>query len=304
MRLRACNCVGGSKWGATQLARTAPAAPAAPEAFSVTAASRKSLSLAWAPPRIDHGAAVTSYQVEVAPAARGRSAAVAWKAAYKGDALAYTVDDLRPGHAYSARVRALNSCGWGPWSAVISGTTAADVPSAPDAPTTSARTSTGVRLSWAPPLLDNGALVTGYELQMAAGGAQGAFSAVFSGAETSFKAAQLSPGMAYAFRVRAANAVGAGAWSAAALVTTSLAPPAAPTQVAAACAGDDPGAVVNRRGVLVSVWGRWGWRGRHHHHQRPSSPATSHPRPPPVARAGRGRRGRCHPRRLRLPAPL
>lgn len=241
-RIRAFNSIGASLWSEILTAWTAPAAPSSPENLRCAQTSCSALFFAWDAPSSDHGAEVTSYQLEFAPASRGQRAAekTTWRSAYKGDALGHELTELPPGAQYRARVRATNSCGWGPWSEVVAASTEADVPGAPDAPVASGRTGTSVRLTWAPPLDNHGSSVTEYELQMAQGGADGQFATLVSGVDTNWKASQLAHGTEYAFRVRASNAVGAGPWSAVTLVTTSKMAPLEPTDVQTSvesCAG-------------------------------------------------------------------
>lgn len=84
-RVRALNSVGASL-SELESFRTAPAAPTAPLGLQLQHATPSSLALAWAPPRSDHGAPVTGYQLECARGGRGggATAAGAWRLAYQG----------------------------------------------------------------------------------------------------------------------------------------------------------------------------------------------------------------------------
>lgn len=236
-RVRAFNSIGASPWSELLTARTAPAPPSTPENFRCAQTSCSALSFAWDIPSLDHGAEVTSYQLEFAPASRGQRAAekTAWRSAYKGDAVSYTLTGLPPGAQYRARVRATNAYGWGPWSDVLTAATEPDVPGTPDAPGASGRTGTSVRLTWAPPLDNHGSPVTEYELQMAQGGPDGQFNTLVSGLDTNWKhtcsgkvtqskVTGLKVGGEWSIRIRGIGADGAGhgEWSSPVTVAVSL----------------------------------------------------------------------------------
>jgi hypothetical protein len=244
-RLKACSGVGASAWSVVQAHRTPAAAPTAPHDLRAdsAAAGPTHVNVAWAAPARTHGSPVALYQLDYAPAARGqRAGSAAWRTAYQGADPACVLRELHPGRQYSLRVRASNACGWGPWTPAAGAATAPDVPAAPAAPAFAGRTGTSVRVKWAPPLEDHGAAVARYEVQVAPGGSD-AFAPAWSGEETSFRADQLAPGAAHAFRVRACNAVGWGPWSPAAGVTTSLAPPLPPAALTTALSDSSPAAV-------------------------------------------------------------
>jgi hypothetical protein len=240
--MRAFNSVGASPWSAIISAHTAAASPSSPQNVHCATATEMSLTLAWDPPVFDYGAPVAVYQLEVAPASRGggggqrASDKAAWRSVFKGKSMQHTVEDLQPGQQYFSRVRAQNSCGWGPWSDVITSATQAAVPGAPEAPVASGRTGTTIRLSWSPPSESNGSSVTEYELQMAPCQPEGSqqqlqWSTLVNGVDTNWKASHLLPGQKYSFRVCAFNAVGAGPWSPLTVVETALMPPLEPQNV-------------------------------------------------------------------------
>jgi len=152
------------------------------------------------------------------------------------------IPDLRSGQEYRVRVRALNTCGWGPWTDAVLGSTAPDVPGPPESPTVSFRSGTSLRISWEVPSKENGAAIESYEVQMAQEPSD--FATIFSGAETSCKAFPLNFNTSYTFRVRAINEVGAGMWSGSTRVTTSLAPPLEPRNLTATSSQRDCGSVI------------------------------------------------------------
>lgn len=125
------------------------------------------------------------------------------------------------------------------------------MPSAPDPPSSSNRTSNSVKLTWSAPFRTNGLPLTLYEVQYGqfddgndtkkitdSGDTinsqldvPSGFSILYTGMDTAFKVTVLSPGTRYAFRVRARNEIGFGPWSGVHWVKTGLAPPGPPTEV-------------------------------------------------------------------------
>jgi hypothetical protein len=245
-RMRAFNSVGASPWSGFISAVTAAAAPSAPQHLHCSQALETKLALTWESPVYEYGAAVTIYQLEVAPAFRGggqrANDKASWRSVFKGNSLQHLVEDLQPGQQYCARVRAQNSCGWGPWGDILASATQAAVPGAPDAPVASGRTGTSVRLSWSPPSENNGSSVTEYELQMAPETeSQLQWITLVNGIDTNWKVSDLSPGSKYNFKVRASNAVGAGPWSPLTIVETALKPPLEPKDIEISTAAEETG---------------------------------------------------------------
>jgi hypothetical protein len=98
----------------------------------------------------------------------------------------------------------------------------------PDAPTGLVGTAIdgGSRLSWKPPVQTNGAAVVGYEIETTSTGAFPGVIQTVSSAVTAADVAGLVNGTSYLVRVRAVNAAGPGAWSAAVGPVMPLATPA------------------------------------------------------------------------------
>jgi len=249
-RMRAFNSVGASPWSGCISAFTAAASPSAPQHLYCPQALETKLKLSWKSPVFDYGAAVTGYQLEVAPASRGfggqrANDKASWRSVFKGSSLERLVEDLQPGLQYYARVRAQNSCGWGPWSDILASATQAAVPGAPEAPVASGRTGRSVRLSWSPPAENNGSSVTEYELQMAPEAeSQLQWFTLVNGPDTTRKVCDLSPGSKYNFKVRASNAVGAGPWSPLTVVETALMPPLEPKDIEIATVTEEAGSAI------------------------------------------------------------
>ena len=80
--------------------------------------------------------------------------------------LQYVLTGLADGTQYDVQVRAVNSDGDGPWSAMVTGTTAGTVAAAPMGLTATANGQTRIDLSWRAPSDDGGAAVTGYRIEV------------------------------------------------------------------------------------------------------------------------------------------
>ena len=113
--------------------------------------------LTWLPPTSDGGAGITQYVVWSAGGAVNRQV--------PGDSLSARLTGLENGREYRFRVRAINGIGAGPLTEPSALVIPAGPPSAPLAligvPVPS---ETGVRLSWSPPELLNGAEIESYTI--------------------------------------------------------------------------------------------------------------------------------------------
>ncbi|KAF8059974.1 FNDC3B [Scenedesmus sp. PABB004] len=232
LRLRAHNEIGGSPWSEAMAATTGPAAPGAPCGLAAAALSSARVRLSWAPPAEDHGAEVSSYQLEVA--GPGAAPGAAWSRAWSGGDCAAEVGGLLPGRAYSWRVRALNACGAGPWCEPAQCRTLAAPPGAPPRPSFSQRTATSVKVNWGMPPESNGAVPSRSLLQLRGGSASAskhAWAQAYDGGELFYRLTGLQPGASYDVRVAAVNVAGAGPWSEASSVTLLLGAAGQPTHV-------------------------------------------------------------------------
>jgi hypothetical protein len=178
-----------------------------------------------------------------------------YETVYTGPALSCEVRALEPACSYSLRVRAHNSMGGSAWGAAATVTTAAAAPGAPTGLAVSPVSSLTVDVRWAPPLRDNGAAVTGYVLEMAAGsssstgsssnssaagksgkgagksGAGLAWTKAWQGPDSGCCVSHLLPGRRYSFRVRASSSQGLGPWCDPAEGSTLPAEPGPPGQL-------------------------------------------------------------------------
>jgi hypothetical protein len=180
-------------------AAATPAAPTVPgPAGSVKAAAGfEQASVSWAAPASDGGAPVTAYSVTASPGTAHVSVS--------GSARSATLTGLKDGTSYGLLVAAVNSVGAGRAVASAAVTPQMTVPGTPTG-VTAAPTTTGVSVSWQPPLSDGGSAVSGYVIAVAGTSkrittAPTARSATITG---------LTSGTSYTFRVAAKNAKGPG----------------------------------------------------------------------------------------------
>eukprot|EP00198_Chlamydomonas_reinhardtii_P010739 XP_001700076.1 predicted protein [Chlamydomonas reinhardtii] len=272
-RVQAVNQQGSSSWTDWVAGATCADVPTAPGPPLVAGVAPTALMLSWQVP-LAQGAPVMHYSVEAAalppvpgamlgapggagvlPDARA-AAALAWKLAYRGPHPGCEVRGLEPYSAYAFRVCAHNDMGAGGWSPAVAAITGHAAPTAPQALSAQAASSSKIVLCWAPPERDFGAPVVAYTVEMAAaaasfrgsastgreaagaGGGAGkggggsaaapSWSHVFTGPACACSAEGLAPGRSYQFRVRAANLCGAGPFTAPVAAATQPAPPSAP----------------------------------------------------------------------------
>lgn len=109
---------------------------------------------------------------------------------------------------YYARVRAHNSKGYGPWSAVDSARTDGTVPGKVRSLAVSSVTSSGMHASWSPPSDDGGPSVTQYFWSVATDSAGNNLVKSDSLTGRSLTVTGLNNNTRYYFRVRASNALG------------------------------------------------------------------------------------------------
>jgi hypothetical protein len=111
----------------------------------------------------------------VCPATQSAS----WSKAYQGPDTSCTISALNPGRTYRLRVRAHNSCGFGPFSEPRSCSSQPAPPSAPGKPSFSGKNSNSVKVKWSLPEEDFGSVVTAYTLQVA--GLEGHYADAYHG---------------------------------------------------------------------------------------------------------------------------
>lgn len=237
----ASNDAGAGPASASSAAVTPLAPPNAPA--SVTAAGRNgAIQVSWTAPAFDGGSAITGYSAFAAPGTASCSAAAA--------ARSCDITGLTNGIAYTVSVSATSAVGTGPVATAAAAVIPQSVPAAP----TSVRGvagDTNVTVMWTAPVDVGGASITGFEVTSSDGASKCATSGTQPAQQcTIFGLTNL---VAYTFTVRARNAAGLGASSAASdpatplpdgmvlpSVTPSVAPSAAATPSATGSAPPTP----------------------------------------------------------------
>jgi hypothetical protein len=187
------------------------------------------VALAWTAPSDDGGAAISSYEVTLAPAPASGPATRTTASA----ATALVITGLANGTAYTATVRATNGVGYGP----ASSTSAPFTPTAPVTVTapgatmavTALATASEVYLNWtAPP--NGGSALTGYTVQLSqvTPAVWTVANCPASGTATACTVSGLAAGPQYVFRVAARNVIGTGPYSPPSNAVSLLALPGRP----------------------------------------------------------------------------
>jgi titin len=213
-KVAAYNAIGVGPWSAAVEAtpdETAGQSPSAPLALRA-AAGNGEVGLAWLAPASDGGNPVTDYVIQYKTADEA-----VWSHSLElgSNATVATIKDLANGTVYAFRVAAVNAIGVGPWSNEATAAPDASLANTPGQPTAVTPTAgnTQVGLTWTAPADDGGSPVTDYVVQHRADGDATWQSALIGSTATRYTVKDLRNGVAYAFRVAAVNAIGAGDWS-------------------------------------------------------------------------------------------
>ena len=180
-----------------------------------------SLLVEWTVPADNGGSDVTGYDVEY----RVASALVVTSVSYGATVFSDTLPNLLNGTTYEVRVRAKNIGGAGAWSEWVAGIPAT-VPVRANAPVLTSG-DRSLSLLWSAPA-DNGRPINDYDVQYRteSGGPPQEWN--HDGPGTSAEITGLTNGQLYGVRVRAANEIGTGDWSAEVSGTWSTGTPAGP----------------------------------------------------------------------------
>lgn len=206
----------GAAWSGVASAMSS-AVPSTPTALvaSKTADASTTVNLSWTAPA-DNGSAISSYDIQWATSSDFTTGLNS-----KTSTTASTTIPVTLATQYYVRVRANNTVGASPWSAV---TTFPFAPSAPSSVGVASVNSTTLTASWNAPASTGGDPITNYELQWST-------SPTFSpgnssnGNNRSRTVSSLTALTLYYFRVRATNGIGTSPWSATASFTTAQTEP-------------------------------------------------------------------------------
>jgi fibronectin type 3 domain-containing protein len=215
-----------------QISAGAPTAPSAPQSLAATAGSG-SVTLSWAAPASNGGAAVTGYNLYRGTTPGGESAT---PVASNVTTTSFTDTGRTNGTTYYYTVAAVNSVGSSAQSNEASATAQAVQASVPSAPQALAATATSqsVSLTWSAPSSDGGSPVTGYNVYRGTTpGGEAATPVASNLTAPRLTDNGLTNGTTYYYKVAAVNAVGVGAQSAEASATPRASAPSAPQTLVA-----------------------------------------------------------------------
>jgi Fibronectin type III domain len=202
---------------ATLASATAATAPRSP----VAKPANGSVKLTWLAPSSNGGATITYYGVQ-------RSTnGTTWVYAGSPAGTTINVGGLTNGTRYYFRVRAHNSAGFGPFSAVVNAVPR-KVPTAPRSPVAKPGNKT-VKLTWTAPSSNGGAAIDRYQVWRYT--TSTGWKNIASPTGRSYQVPNLVNGTKYSFRIRAHNAAGYGPFSTVVTAVPRTVPnaPTAPT---------------------------------------------------------------------------
>ena len=206
-RVSAINRAGTSAPSATAFATTDATVPDPPTGISASARDHSQIDLSWKAPEFDGGSRITGYRIQVS-----ENAGLDWKdlVANTGSTnTAYEHSGLRPATTRHYRVSAINRIGVGDPSGVVSATTDATVPDAPEDLVAVPTAPTRIDLVWRAPAYDGGARVTSYRVEVSQDGERWGDLAASTGQNTtSYAHTGLRPGSTWFYRVSAINIAG------------------------------------------------------------------------------------------------
>ncbi|MBX7120140.1 MAG: pre-peptidase C-terminal domain-containing protein [Gemmatimonadaceae bacterium] len=195
--------------------------PSAPTGLAAATQSDTRVDLSWT----DNATNETGFYVERCQGAGCTTFALLDSVG--ANVTAYANEGLTASQTYTYRVRARNLAGTSAYSNTAAAST--NLPAIPSAFTVVPASATGTTISWT----DNSGDETGFEIERCAGVGCSDFALVITAAANATGAgdAGLTPGLTYAYRLRAVNGAGASAYTAVAV--TTLATPAAPASLTA-----------------------------------------------------------------------
>ncbi len=243
---------------ATDSAMPMSTVPDTPMSFGSTSTGPTEIALSW-----DAVTGAVSYQLQ------RRTNGGAWGAPMDaGSGTTYTDMGLTPSTTYDYEVRSVNAAGSSPWSAVVTASTTG--PEVPDAVSDLSATASAdkITLMWTMPD-NNGAAITGYDLDVSDDGSDWDDLATKAAGDTSHEHMDLDPGTMKYYRIRAMNSEGDSDWSTSAMATVAAVAPGKPTLYATASGttvmlswvapAATGGADITRYMIQVSSNGTTGW---------------------------------------------
>ena len=231
-QVAAINRVGAGQWSFETRTGTYADIPTAPVGLTARADGTSQIDLSWSAPRNTGGAPILGYRVEASDDG-GR----AWWIIRRNTGTATTTfsdTSLEPATRRHYRVAATNTAGTGPFSNVDDATTEATPPGVPRNFTAEADGTSEIDLSWQTPIVDGGANVTGYRIEVLEAGATWRdLVANTRNTRTTYSDTGLEPATTRLYRVSAINRIGVGRASSVESATTDATVPDAPTGLVA-----------------------------------------------------------------------
>ena len=222
-RVTAINGIGSSPTSIVYKVSTiASRAPKAPAVLNLTNFRSTSVSLQWEAANSE--LPITGYVIDYS------TNGVTWKNAptLTPFSLTGSISSLSPATTYTIRVAAINREGRGEF-VYSSFTTSSVAPSAPTGLTATSISGTSFVLNWNKPANDGGSAITNYIVEINGGVFTWTQITKDPSNQTTLLISNLKPGVQYAVRVKAVNAIGSSAVSKSLNVKTSAVLPAAPT---------------------------------------------------------------------------
>ena len=261
-KVKARNAAGESAYTAAASATTQQATPIAPSNLAASALDSSRIRVTWN----DNSGSEDGYKLD-----RRQSGASTWErpATLSANATTYTDSGLPEDTTFYYKVKAYNGGGNSEYSNVGSATTPVDLqpPAAPDNPSATAVSTTEIRFTWR----DNSGDEADFYIRRSLDGSDFyALPAIIVAANTtSYSDTGLTPNTPYWYKVKARNAAGESAYTAAAGATTQQAAPSAPSSLAASAldtsrikvtwqdnSGSESGFKLDRRQSGASTWER------------------------------------------------
>ena len=209
--------------------------PSAPQNLTADADGPTVIDLDWNAPASPGASSIIDYQVQ-ASEDRG----VTWDLLTTTRLTEFRHGGLAAGVTRHYRVRARNANGFGPWTRVVSATTAAGTP--PGSPRALRATAVGssvIELSWMVPLRSGSTAIIGYRIEWSSTrtGVWSDLVANTGNTRTTYRDTGLAPNTTRYYRVSAINSFGTGVPSNVDGDTTPLRVPDAPRQLTARARG-------------------------------------------------------------------
>lgn len=235
-RVSAMNRAGTGAPSSVVFATTHADLPGAPTALQATADGTSRIDLSWTAPAYTGGVVLIGYRIEVSEDAGGTWSDLVSKT--RPNTTTYAHTGLPAGSRRHYRVSAINQVGTGEPSEVARATTESTVPDRPTGLSATADGTSRIDLTWTSPVVDGGARITGYRIEVSEDGGINWTDLVANtnSTNTVYAHRDLEPATTRHYRVSAINRLGVGEASTVAHATTDATVPGAPTNLVATAA--------------------------------------------------------------------